>query len=79
MVISSRLTKRHNENEYLEMRFDCLARADEDDIDLSETRSTNLLPVDQQVSKITKLIQLYSLVRVESNLVIDTVADWQPV
>ena len=32
MVISSKLSERHNEN--LEMRFDCLARADGDDIDL---------------------------------------------
>ena len=51
-------------NENLEMRFDCLARIDEDDVDLrislhepAATRSTNSLQVDQVVTKITRLTE----------------------
>ena len=43
------------------------------------SRSTNLLLVDQQVSKITRLTKFQRFVRDERNLVIDMVADWQPV
>ena len=58
MFLSSRSIERHNEN--VEMRFDCLAQADEDDIDLrisyhALNASASTSQQDNEIDQILKL------------------------
>ena len=62
-------------NENLEMKFDCLARADKDDIDLRIPQH-ELVDAGESTSQQDNEVRF---VRDESDLVLDTVANWQPV